>query len=157
MATEVGGLITIQGSMPASKAKMETLPLTRFLHENMATVLTFAFSQWPIRRLIHEKFEGYWKYLEDFAFGVPERNATRASLEIAVLLRLIEEPPAYRKWGFGVIYGTDGTTKPLSLKELTNKIIHAEPLSWDLSDEKGTQTVVHCPRCSEREIQVDKG
>jgi hypothetical protein len=67
--------------------------------------------------------------LEDFAFGVPERNATRACLEIAVLLRLIEEPLAYRKWSFGVIYGTDGTTKPLTLKELTNKIIHAEELS----------------------------
>ena len=156
MATEVGGLITIQGSMPASKAKMETLPLTRFLHENMATVLTFAFSQWPIRRLIHEKFEGYWNYLEDFAFGVPERNATRASLEIAVLLRLIEEPPAYRKWGFGVIYGTDGTTKPLSLKELTNKIIHAEQLSWDLSDEKAPKLLCIAPDAQKEKYKWTK-
>ena len=77
MATEVEGLITV---IPTSTGKMESLPLTRFLHENMATVITFAFSHWPIRRLIDEKFEGYWKYLEDFAFGVPERNATRASL-----------------------------------------------------------------------------
>jgi hypothetical protein len=74
-----------------------------------------------------------------------------------VLLRLIEEPPAYQKWSFGVIYGTDGTTKPLSLKELTNKIIHAEELSWDLSDEKAPKTVVYCPGYSERKIQVDKG
>jgi hypothetical protein len=145
MATEEGGLITFQGAMSASKAKMETLPLTRFVHENMATVITFAFSQKPIRRLIDEKFKGYWEYLEDFAFGVPERNATRACLEIAVLLRLIEEPPAYRKWSFGVIYGTDGNTKPLSLKELTNKIIHADELSWDLSDEKAPKLLCIAP------------
>lgn len=73
MATEAGGLITtIEGPKP----KIETLPLTRFLHENMATILTFAFSQWPIRRLINERFQG-WKYMEAFAFDVPERNATR--------------------------------------------------------------------------------
>ena len=65
MVTEVGRLITIQGSMPASKAKMESLPLTRFLHENMATVITFAFSHWPIRRLIDEEFKGYREDLVD--------------------------------------------------------------------------------------------
>jgi hypothetical protein len=155
MATEVGGLITVLGS--ASKAKMETLPLTRVLHENMATVITFAFSQGPIRRLIDEKFKGYWEYLEDFAFGVPERNATRARLEIAVLLRLIEEPPPYRKkWSFGVIYGTDGTTKSLSLKELTNKIIHADQLSWDLSDEKAPKLLCIAPDAQKEKYKWTK-
>jgi hypothetical protein len=117
MAAEVGGLITLEGMMPPSKAKMRRLPLTRILHENMATIVTFAFSYWPIRRLLDERFAGYWKYVEEFAFGVPERNATRACLEIAVLLRLIEEPPEYQKWSFGTIYHTDGTTTPLCLKE----------------------------------------
>jgi len=153
MATVVEGLITI---IPGSKAKMECLPLTRFLHENMATVITFAFSHWPIRRLIDEKFKGYWEYLEDFAFGVPERNATRACLEIAVLLRLIEEPPAYRKWSFGVIYGIDGTTKLLSLKELTNKIIHAEELSWDLSDEKAPKLLCIAPDAQKEKYKWTK-
>src|SRR5262245_42773019 len=106
--------LTIQVSMPTCKTKMKTLPLTRLLHENMATVITFVFSQWPIRRLMDEQFTGHWKYVEAFAFEVPERNATRACLEIAVLLRLIEEPPAYQQWSFGVIYGTDGTIERLS-------------------------------------------
>jgi hypothetical protein len=154
MATDVEGLMTI---ISASKAKMESLPLTRFLHENMATVITFAFSHWPIRRLIDEKFKGYWEYLEEFSFVVPKRNATRACLEIAVLLRLIEEPPAYRKWrSFGVIYGTDGTTKPLSLKELTNKIIHAEELSWDLSDEKAPKLLCIAPDAQKEKYKWTK-
>jgi hypothetical protein len=111
----------------------------------MATVVTFAFSHWPIRRLIDEKFKGYWEYLEDFAFGVPERNATRACLGIAVLLRLIEEPPAYRKWRFGVIYGTDGTTKRLSLKELTKQDHPCGGAFLGSIRRNGAQTTVHCP------------
>ena len=155
MATQVERPITI---IPASKSKtkMASLPLTRFLHENMATVITFGFSHWPIRRLIEEKFKSYWKYLEDFAFGVPERNATRACLEIAVLLRLIEEPPAYRRWNFGVIYGTDGTTKLLSLRELTNKIIHAAELSWDLSDEKAPKLLCIAPSAQKEKYKWTK-
>jgi hypothetical protein len=50
---------------------MEALPLTRLLHDNMATVMTFVFSQAPIRRLIKERFTGYPERLEDFSFEVP--------------------------------------------------------------------------------------
>jgi len=142
MATEMGPVIVID----AVKRKIEALPLTRFLHENMAIVMTFAFSQGPIRRLIDEEFKGYWEYLEDFAFGVPRQNATHACLEIAVLLRLVEPPRDGRKgWSFGVIYRPDGTTKPLSLKELAHKIIHGQELSWDLSDEKAPKLLCAAP------------
>lgn len=44
-----------------------------------------------------------------------------------------------------MIYRADGTTEPLSLKELTNKIIHAEQLSWDLSDEKAPKLLCIAP------------
>jgi hypothetical protein len=116
------------------------LPLTRFLHENMATVITLVFSQAPIKRIINERFKGYWEYLEDFAFEVPCRNAIRACLEIALLIRLIDdtyETPRFvkKQHSFGVIHCAGGKTKPLNLRELTNKIIHAKDLSWDLSDE----------------------
>jgi hypothetical protein len=47
------------------------LPLIRLLHDNMAIVITFVFSQAPIRRLIKERYMGYPKRLEDFSFEVP--------------------------------------------------------------------------------------
>jgi hypothetical protein len=38
------------------------LPLTRLLHENMATVITFVFSYGPIKRLIDGRVIGsIWK------------------------------------------------------------------------------------------------
>ena len=124
---------------------MEALPLTRLLHDNMATVMTFAFSQAPIKRMIQEKFKGYAERLEDFSFEVPRRNATRACLEIAVLFRLIDDQHKIVDHlkqvnrdllsCFGVVYRTDENTEPLTLRELTNKIIHAADLWWDLSDE----------------------
>jgi hypothetical protein len=140
---------------------MEALPLTRLLHDNMATVMTFVFSQAPIRRLIKERFMGYPERLEDFSFEVPRRNATRACLEIAVLFRLIDD-----RWGivnylkqvnqatldcFGMVHRTDGTTKPLTLRQLTNKIIHAAELSWDLSDEQAPKLI-----CTASDDQKDE-
>jgi hypothetical protein len=162
---------------------MKDLQLTRLLHDNMATVMTFVFSQAPIRRMIEEQFSpqtnGYPERLADFSFEVPSRNAKRACLEIAVLFRLIDEqykgpevhaliPSEFEAlktkdstrpipcrslsdhlkqvnpdlWSsFGVQYRTNGTTKPLTLKQLTNKIIHADDLSWDLSDEKAPKLI----------------
>jgi hypothetical protein len=67
------------------------LPLARLLHDNMAIVITFVFSQAPIKRLIKERFKGHPKRLEEFSFKVPRRNATRACLEIALLIRLIDD------------------------------------------------------------------
>jgi hypothetical protein len=140
---------TVIGDDPMATTEMQSLrgddrsyplPLTRFLHENMAIVMTFVFSQAPMKRMINERFKGYWEYLEDFAFEVPRRNAIRACLEIALLIRLVDDtyktPPFMKKRHlFGAIYSTDGKTKPLYLREFTNKIIHAKDLSWDLSDE----------------------
>ena len=55
-----------------------------------------------------------------------------------------------------MIYGTDGTTKPLSLKELTNKIIHAEELSWDLSDEKAPKLLCIAPDAQKEKYKWTK-
>ena len=57
----------------------------------MAIVITFVFSQAPIKRLIKEQFKGQSKRLQEFSFKVPRRNATRACLEIALLIRLLDD------------------------------------------------------------------
>jgi hypothetical protein len=108
----------------------------------MAIVVSFVYSQAPIKRLLKERLIDYWQLVENFSYEVPRRNAIRACLEIAVLIRLIDDKhkiadalERLKIRNFGVVYRTDETTAPLSLRELTNKIIHAEELSWDLSDE----------------------
>jgi hypothetical protein len=131
------------------------LPLIRLLHDNMAIVITFVFSQAPIRRLIKERFKGYPERMEDFSFEVPRRNATRACLEIAVFMRLIDDRHKVVDYlrqtnqatlhCFGVVHLTDETTEFLSLRELTNKIIHAADLSWDLSDEQAPKLICTAP------------
>jgi hypothetical protein len=141
---------------------MEALPLTRLLHDNMAIVMTFVFSQAPIKRLIEERFKplperlkgpytAYPERVEDFSCEVPRRNATRACLEIAVLMRLIDDQHKIETARhlikeaiprcFGVLHRTDGTTELLSLREFAAKIIHAADLSWDLSDEKAPKLI----------------
>jgi hypothetical protein len=108
----------------------------------MAIVVTFVYSQAPINRLLKERLMDFWQHVENFSHEVPRRNAIRACLEIAVLIRLIDDKhkiadfmKRHKLRHFGMVYRTDETTAPLSLRELTNKIIHAEELSWDLSDE----------------------
>jgi hypothetical protein len=137
---------------------MPALPLARLLHDNMAIVITFVFSQAPIKRLIKERFKGRPKRLEAFSFEVPSRNATRACLEIAVLIRLLDDlfkrvNVNYQRQVncFGVVHRTDKTDEPLTLRELTNKIIHAADLSWDLSDERAPKLI-----CTSSDDQKDK-
>ena len=116
----------------------------------MVLVITFVFSQAPIRRVIEARIKGCPELrLEEISFVVPRRNATRACLEIAVLIRLFDDrynilltqlhqEPLHC---FGVVHRTDETTEPLTLRDLTNKIIHAADLSWDLSDEEAPKLI----------------
>jgi hypothetical protein len=118
---------------------MKSLPLSTLLHENMAIVATFVFSQEPINRLKAKKFRGEWKFLDKFTYEIPASKAIRACLESAILIRQLGqgwEEVVTHQFGhqtFGVLHCTGGTTEPLSLSEPANKIIHASELHWDLS------------------------
>ena len=110
---------------------MEALPLTRLVYDNMAIVVTFVYSQEPINRLLKEPFRDFWQHVENFSYEVPRRNAIRACLEIAVLIRLIDDQhkianflDRHKLRHFGVVYRTDETTAPLHIRELTNKILN---------------------------------
>jgi hypothetical protein len=41
--------------------------------------------------MLKERLLGYWEHVEDFTYAVPCRNAIRACLEIAVLIKLIDD------------------------------------------------------------------
>lgn len=139
---------------------MRELPLSRLIHENMAIVMTFAFSREPLVKLIEGKFRGEWKYLGKFSLEIPEHNATRASLELAVLLRLLDEDEKITKYlqqgspyPLGVVHRPDGTTEELHLRETSNKIIHAARLEWDLSNPSDPKLNCHAPPEQEAKFQ----
>jgi hypothetical protein len=121
---------------------MDALPLTRLIYDNMAIVVTFVYSQALINRLLKGQFMQFWQHVENFSYEVPRRNAIRACLEIAVLIRLMDDQAKigdylerHKLRHFGVVYRTDETRAPLTIRELANKIIHSGELSWDLTEE----------------------
>ena len=134
---------------------MKALPLSRLLHENMAIVVTFVFSQQSLAELASRRFRGEWKYLWKFLYEIPATNAIRACLEIALLLRLIDdaegiadylkEMDEYHERTFGCVHRADGTTDKLLMRDLTNKIIHALDLEWDLSSPSAPMLICLAP------------
>jgi len=116
--------------------------------------MAFAYSRIPLAQMRHEKFKGDWKYLDRAIFELPEANANRAVLELAVLLRSVDDDwdlSAQIKRDFGTLYGVDGTTSALTLRDVPNKIIHANKLEWATSDPADPRLVCHAhPNQQER-------
>jgi hypothetical protein len=119
-----------------------SLPLTRLIHESLSDLMSFAFSRQPLERLVHTKFEGEWKFLRKALFAIPEERATKACIELALFLRLLddkEDISDYLKQTSGRHFGRlvlkDGSEKRLRLRDVANKIIHAGDLEWDLAEE----------------------
>lgn len=118
------------------------LPLTTLVHENLSVVMTFVFSRNPLNNLVANRFEGDWKYLRKFVFDIPEKNAIRACIELAVYLRALDDEEKMSQWlrensgrTFGTVTGLNGKVDPLALRQVANKIIHASDFSWNFSNE----------------------
>jgi hypothetical protein len=119
-----------------------SLPLTQLIHENLSIVMNFCFSRVPIERLIDAKFLGEWKHLRKGLFEVSERRAQIACLELAIFLRMLddeEDLSGYLKQTtdacFGKLHFEGNPATGLALRDVANKIIHAQRLEWDLSKE----------------------
>lgn len=115
-------------------------PLTHLIHENLSVLVTFAFSRTPLESLRDSKFKGEWKYLDRALFTVSEQRAERACLELATFIRLLDDDENVggylRQTGggsFGRVIKTGQPDEPLFIRDLTNKIIHAQQLNWDLT------------------------
>jgi hypothetical protein len=120
---------------------MFSLPLNRLIHDNLSVIMTFAFSRQPLADMMDREFRGEWKYLSKALFEVSEMRAQRACVEFAVLLRALDDrdqmPDDMRTGavpgGYGDLTMPDGSKCDLNLREVTNKIIHAESFTWDFS------------------------
>jgi hypothetical protein len=113
----------------------------RLIHEHFGTVMSFAYSQLPLRQLVNTQFQGEMKYLRRALFEIPEERATRALSELGLYIRVIdddEELAVSKHYGervdFGVVVQADsGLRAPLFVREVGNKIIHAERYEWRMS------------------------
>jgi|SRR6185437_2631427 len=127
----------------------QDIRLTTLIHENMAVVMTFAFSREPLIALMSTHFHGEWKYLRKFVFEIPEERATRAAVELAAFFRLLDDDQklaGYLKevspWrSFGTVFDQQGDRSDLLMREVANKIIHSANLEWDFSSPKNPKLV----------------
>jgi len=128
------------------------LPLTRLIHENLATLMMYAYSQPAFARLLHTKFKGEWKYLGKALFGYPVERITRACLELGTLLRILDEEEDIsgyleqtKSQPLGRVVKEAAPDEPLYLRDLTNKLIHSSHFTWNLKDEMEPKLICHSP------------
>jgi hypothetical protein len=118
-----------------------SLPIAGTIRECVATLATYAFSKLPMQAWADKWLHGEFGQLRHTMFELPAQRAERACLELAVLLRYLDDErgisDSYRghsEMDFGRLHGNDGSVKQLELRDVANKIIHATHFAWDLSD-----------------------
>ena len=68
-----------------------SLPLTRLVHENLSIIMCFAYSRKPLKNMVQAKFKGEWKYLNKALFEISAQQAEKASVELALFLRTLDD------------------------------------------------------------------
>jgi wyosine [tRNA(Phe)-imidazoG37] synthetase (radical SAM superfamily) len=114
-----------------------TLPARQLIRENIATMLTFAFSRQPLEKLYESMFVGEWDKLKDTLFNITQHRAERACLELALLLRYMDDEEKLAEYvekrtnfTFGRLVLPDNSETELTLRDVANKIIHAKSFEW---------------------------
>jgi hypothetical protein len=113
------------------------------IHENIGIMMTYAFSREALKRF-RSRHHGEWKSLDYAISDLPRKRANRACVELAVMLRALDDAQKISEWGrpdadsvvrgtFGKLYDKEGQSGPLSFREVFNKIIHAKSIEWDFS------------------------
>jgi hypothetical protein len=122
---------------------------TTTIVENTSVVVTFAFSRKVLAELYNDGrfFTGTSKALERAFFELPEKKATRAILELALLYRALDDARglsrSLQKFELGIVYSRGGTAKPLYVREMANKIIHAQKIEWAFADPDAPRLICH--------------
>jgi hypothetical protein len=114
------------------------IPITDIIKENLSLVMMFAFSRPSLKNFRRNHFAGGFPYTDEVLFKIPEQIATRAFLELALLFRTLDDQESVDDGslgaGFGVLYLKDGTMAPLNMRDVSNKVIHAQRHEWIFTD-----------------------
>jgi len=110
------------------------------VHEKLAVIATFAYSQKPLTKVKH-RFRGEWKFLDKIIYDIPRQTATQALIDFALYFRTLDEEQRLTDYWrqsetpptCGMLFIKDGNNERLTPREMGNKIIHAERIEWDLS------------------------
>jgi hypothetical protein len=108
------------------------------VHERLAVIACFAYSQVPLEQMRKDHFEGYFKFLDKFSHELPRATATQALIELALYFRALDDAERltdYWKPSVGTLFLKQGKEEPLPPREMANKIIHAERIEWDFVPE----------------------
>jgi hypothetical protein len=123
--------------------------ITKLIHDNFWTVLSFAFGQPAIRKVINEKYAGEWKYLHKSVFQNAEIRADRALLELATQLRVLDDADGLNgiiqqedRAPFGIVVQADGSQTEMHFQDLTKKIIQGRQFEWRLCDPTHPKIIV---------------
>jgi hypothetical protein len=120
-------------------------------------IITYAFSQPVLVKLLNTKFVGEWKYLHKACFDILEQRANRALLKLALQLRLIDDEEKLSDYfrsikeatGRANSHGTvikkrkNGTEADLYFRDVTNKILHSSGIDWKFDDPDNPVIICH--------------
>ena len=112
------------------------IPYTKIIQNNFLTIMNFAFSHAALEDLINHKFNGEFKFLNRVLFTDGEQRASRAFIDLAVYLRSLDDIEGLSKGNensYGTLTLPDENIIPLTIREVSNKIIHSESREWIFS------------------------
>lgn len=114
------------------------IPITKIIKDNLSLVMMFAYSRPALRKFRGSHFGGDWPYVDEVLFTTPEQIAIRAFLELALLYRTLDDQENVDDGSlgaeFGHLYLKDGSTTPLYMRDVANKVIHAQRHEWLFTD-----------------------
>jgi predicted GNAT family acetyltransferase len=108
------------------------------IHEKLSVILTYAYSAEALGDMMN-RFQGEWKYLNKTIYEVGRERATLAFVEMSVLIRILDDDVNFTQLtklsgtSVGHLLTDSGKKTALSPRDMTNKVIHADELTWDFS------------------------
>jgi hypothetical protein len=113
------------------------------IHEALAVIASFAYSQAPLEKLSRKRFPAECLFLEKVIYEIPRRAATQALIDFGRYFRALDNeqrlsdiwkqysnPPVV-----GKLWIKDRQCELLSPHEMANKVMYAERIDWDLSSD----------------------
>jgi hypothetical protein len=129
--------------------RKRTPQIVRHIYDNLWTVLSYAFAQPVVNAVIDKRLIGQWKYLRQTVNENAELRAGRALLEMATLLRVLDDADRLsdllaqdEQRPLGRVVQADGTTTDLHFRDMTNKLIHGDSYEWQLGGDD-PRIIVH--------------
>ena len=145
-------------------SSMDSGPLhwARLVHERLAVVAMFAYSHAALAEL-RKQLPGERKFLDKVIYDIPKETATQALVDFALYFRALDDQQGLSDvWKLhqhpptvGLLVMKEGETKPLSPRKMSNTVIHAERIDWNLSsDPKVTCVGRDKEKWSRSEIEI---